>query len=133
MGDYNALIACDKCKSPNIEESHFSELHGHRYVCKDCRYTCWGGKIKNKDRIEKRPPCPSPADLNINWCQMCLLDKSDLGYAETLETNHIDDNPQNCDRLNLLVVCSSCHKLIHHQRTYRYNHYVRRQNRESKS
>jgi 5-methylcytosine-specific restriction endonuclease McrA len=62
----------------------------------------------------------------VNICQMCLLEKEHLGYAETLETHHIDNNSQNNERSNLQIVCTSCHKLIHHQRTYRYNHYVRR-------
>jgi len=128
--EYNILGKCGRfeCGSKNITETTFNEIHGHRYVCNDCGYTCWGGKLKNKQKIEKRPPCPTPSDLGIDWCQMCLLKATDLGYAETLDTHHIDDNPQNNERLNLHIVCTSCHKLIHHQRIYRYNHYVRKQN-----
>jgi len=126
--EYNQLSKCDRasCGSENITNTSFSEIHGYRYVCLDCGYTCWGGKLKNKEKIEKRPPCPSASDLNINYCQMCLLESNNLGYAETLETHHIDDQPKNNERSNLHIVCTSCHKLIHHQRTYRYNHYVRR-------
>jgi len=128
MEEYNILAKCGRrdCGSLDIRETHFSEIHGHRYVCNDCGYTCWGGKLKNKVAIEKRPPCPSPLDLNIQYCQMCLLEIENLGYSEALDTHHIDDNPQNNERLNLQVVCTSCHKLIHHQRTYRYSHYVRK-------
>jgi len=39
-----------------------------------------------------------------------------------LETHHIDNDPANNDRLNLLVVCIACHKLIHWARTYIRNH-----------
>lgn len=126
--EFNKLTICDRCGSISIEETNFSELHGHRYVCQSCGYACWGGKLKNKERIAKRPPCPNYADLNIYSCQMCLLEKDHLGYAETLETHHVDNNSQNNERSNLHIVCTSCHTLIHHQRFYRYNHYMRRIN-----
>lgn len=101
-------------------------IHGFEICCKQCtKHITWAGKPRNRIKHEKRPPCPSPDDLNIDWCQICLLPKAFLGALETLHTHHIDDNPQNCERSNLIVVCSSCHKLIEHQRTYRYNHYIR--------
>lgn len=126
MIEYRKLTECDKCGSPNIIEDNFSPIHGFWYICEDCHYRCWGGRLKNKEKNEKRPPCPTPRDLWIDKCQMCLLPYDSLGYSEVLETHHIDDNPQNNERLNLLVVCTSCHKLIHHQRTYRCNHYLQR-------
>lgn len=80
-----------------------------------------------EDRRKIKVATPNiPLDLWIDICQMCLLAYDHLGYSEVLETHHIDDNPQNNDRLNLFVACTSCHKLIHHQRTYRYTHYMRR-------
>jgi hypothetical protein len=124
--EYRRLSCCDKCKSTKIKEENFSEIHGYWYGCLNCGYHCWGGRLKNKIKNEKRPPCPAPRDLGIDACQMCLLAYDHLGYSEVLETHHIDDNPQNNDRLNLFVACTSCHKLIHHQRNYRYTHYMRR-------
>ena len=124
--EFRTLSRCDRCKSDNIADKSFSEIHGHRYVCGDCGYTCWGGRLKIRDKNIKRPKCPTPEDLGVDYCQICLLPRESLGYAETLETHHIDDEPANNDRINLLVVCTSCHSLINHQRTYRYNHYIRR-------
>ena len=101
-------------------------IHGYEICCIKCnKHISWAGKPKNKEKLNKRPPCPSPEDLKIDWCQICLLPKHFLGELETLHTHHLDDNPQNNERLNLLVVCTSCHKLIEHQRTYRYNQYIR--------
>ena len=98
-------------------------IHGFEVCCKQCnKHIAWAGKPENKEKNEKRPPCPSPADLSIQYCQICLLKKEDLGHLETLHTHHIDDDPKNNDRLNLMVVCTSCHALIGHQRTYRYSH-----------
>lgn len=101
-------------------------IHGFEICCKFCnKHIGWAGKPKNEIKNEKRPPCPSPENLKIDWCQLCLLPLHFLGEHETLHTHHIDDNPQNNDRSNFLVVCTSCHKLIEHERTYRYNHYIR--------
>ena len=124
--NYRELTACDMCGSKNIIAESFSEIHGHWYVCRACDYKCWGGRKKNEARNGKRPPCPSPRDLCVDACQMCLLKREDLGYAETLETHHLDDAPTNNERTNLFVVCSSCHSLIHHQRTYRFNHFMQK-------
>ena len=128
--EYRICGVCDRpdCGEYNIEATHFSEIHGHRYHCIECGYTWWGGRLKNKDKNIKRPICPTASDMDISYCQICMLEGRDLGYSETLEVHHIDDNPQNNDRLNLMVACTACHKLIHYQRTYRYNHYVRRHN-----
>jgi hypothetical protein len=101
-------------------------IHGYEVCCFECNaHIGWAGKPKNDKKHEERPPCPSPEDLEIDWCQMCLLPKNMLGENETLHTHHIDDEPKNNERLNLFVVCTSCHTLIHHQRTYRYNHYIK--------
>ncbi len=129
--EYRKLQTCDKCGSENITDESFNEIHGHWYVCRDCDYKCWGGRVKNIEKNEKRPKCPTPIDLGIDWCQVCLLKRESLGYAETLETHHIDDDPANNERLNFLVVCTSCHSLINHERTYRYQHYMRRIDNES--
>lgn len=61
-----------------------------------------------------------PADLGIDFCQMCLRAGNRLGNRDVLESHHIieistggEDKPE-----NILVLCTSCHRLTHHQRTY---------------
>lgn len=122
--EFRALTHCDKCGSANIEETTFNETHGHRYSCQDCRYVCWGGKLKNKEKNGKRPPCPTPADLGVEHCEVCGRNKEILGYSETLEVHHKDIDPTNNKRLNLWVLCTACHRLVHYQRTYRGDHHI---------
>ena len=51
--------------------------------------------------------------------------KTRLGTHETLEIHHkieINDGGQDIKE-NILVVCTHCHKLIHHVRTYMNDHF----------
>ena len=79
-------------------------------------------KPKNEDKNAKRPSCPSAVDLDIHHCQICLRASPELGKG-WLCVHHIDDDPTHNDRMNLLVVCIACHKLIHWTRTYLYSHF----------
>lgn len=61
-----------------------------------------------------------PEDLGINSCQMCMRHGERLGNRETLEMHHIEevqhggvDEPE-----NLWVLCTPCHRYVHHQRRY---------------
>jgi 5-methylcytosine-specific restriction endonuclease McrA len=124
--EYVTSIKCDKingCGSLSITEIGFNEIHGHRYQCETCGYTWWGGRLKNKENNKKRPPFPKPADLKVCECEICGLNEDELGYSEVLETHHKDHNPQNNERLNLWVLCTPCHKKVHHERTYRGDHF----------
>ena len=93
--------------------------HFAKAVCPECQRTLgFIPKPKNQDRLDKRPNgCPTPEQLGISRCQVCLKDK-DRTHRQYLSTHHIDDDPTNNDRLNLLVVCYACHRLIHWLRTY---------------
>jgi hypothetical protein len=122
--EYRTLDCCDRCGSNEIRESSFNEIHGHRYVCESCQYTCWGGRLKNKEKNEKRPPCPSAADLGVDQCQICRLKRKFLGYGNTLEVHHLDGNPQNNEIDNLIVACTHHHKWIHHEIIYYNEHFM---------
>jgi hypothetical protein len=128
MEEFYQLTKCDRrtCGSENIEQTSFSEIHGFFYICRDCGYTCWGGKSKNRVKNEKRPPCPSPADLEIDYCEMCQIPKEHLMHGETLETHHRNGDATNNDPGNLSVLCSACHSMVHHTRIYRGVHYMKR-------
>lgn len=106
--------------SPNITFKSFNEIHGNRYQCNECGHQFWAGKTQNEEKHEKRPPCPTPDSLGIDYCQMCKLKKDELLYAQTLETHHSDGNPWNNDRKNLIILCTQHHKLAHHI----VNHYT---------
>lgn len=99
--------------------------HGGEMCCVICSaHIKWVAKEKNKAKLEKRPPCPSPDDLKIDRCQLCRRPRTMLGNHETLEIHHLDGDTTNIERINLLVVCSKHHKLIHHEITYLFDHYT---------
>ncbi|MCZ2338961.1 MAG: hypothetical protein LC127_12400 [Chitinophagales bacterium] len=116
---YVVCKKCQKCGSENVEWTTNNEIHGNHYICRDCHHSFWGGRLKNEEKNKKRPPYPSPTDLGIECCEICQRDKSILGYAETLETHHKDGHPTNNDRLNLWVLCTECHDLVHLIRKHR--------------
>jgi len=114
---------CSVDVEPNFRERPDTPHYGE-YLCPHCgRSLGWKAKPKNEKKIASRPSgMPSPSDLGIDYCQICLRLKPWLGLNETLETHHINDDPTNNDRLNLLVVCTACHKLIAWLRLYTNTH-----------
>jgi hypothetical protein len=117
--EYVTCEICRGCQSANIEWIKLNEMHGNWYWCHNCNRGFWGGRLKNEEKNKKRPPYPSPAELEIDSCEICQRDKNLLGYAETLETHHKDGHPTNNDRLNLWVLCTECHDLVHLIRKHR--------------
>jgi hypothetical protein len=96
------------------EGPHFSQVR-----CPGCdHFFGFRDKPKNDPKLEKRPNgCPTPKDLGINYCQVCLRPKEKV-KREYLCTHHQDDDPTNNVRENLQVVCIACHKLIAWTRAY---------------
>lgn len=100
-----------------------SGMHYSKYTCSECgRFICFGKKPENANK--RGPNKHLPDDLGIHYCQMCMRHRDRLGTRGVLESHHIveiqnggEDTPQ-----NIWVVCTSCHKLIHHQRTYLNDH-----------
>ena len=79
-------------------------------------------KPENKEKLEKRPEKCTPEEMGIDWCQICLRKEDELGKG-WLCVHHIDDDPTNNERLNKMVVCIACHKLISWTRTYMKDHF----------
>jgi hypothetical protein len=117
-------MQCPRCNTFDLPDlADAPPPHDKKVICHQCGY-CFGfiAKPKNKEKLDHRPNgCPTPDDLKINHCQICLRHRGQIGKGH-LETHHIDNDPANNDRLNLLVVCIACHKLIHWARTYIRNH-----------
>jgi hypothetical protein len=123
-------VFCRHCRNdivPNIEILPETSIHYGKYTCPVC--DSWIGfkaKPENEKKLEKRPNgTPTPEALGIEYCQICLRPRERLGSRETLDTHHIDDDPANLERLNFLIVCSACHKLIAWTRTY-FNEHLQR-------
>lgn len=111
------------CKRCGKETLHIIEkldkgVHYSKIICVQCRSVTWGRKPKNEGKRKKNKFTPN--SLGVGFCQMCLREKKNLLGAETLEIHHVvpidqqgDDDPE-----NIWVVCTPCHKMIHHHRTY---------------
>ena len=93
---------------------HYGEI-----VCQVCKNR-WGfmGKPTNEGKRKKNKYTPQV--LSINKCEMCQRRKDELINHETLEVHHVtqvvDGGPDTPE--NIWIVCTPCHKMIHHHRFY---------------
>ena len=102
--------------------------HGYALGCAQCKgWLGWSGKSKAlKDAEGKRVEASiwTAKRLKIEECQYCRRPKECLGDRERLEVHHVvpveDDGPDSPE--NIWVVCTSCHKEIHHRRIYFNSH-----------
>lgn len=119
---------CDEFIEPVIRQRPDTPHGGGEKLCPVCgRHLAWIPKEKN---LNKRPKNKyTPNDLKIEYCQMCLRTQEMLGVNETLEVHHVieikddgDDEPE-----NIFVLCTACHKDVHHKRIYLYEHFLAKQ------
>lgn len=116
------------CKKCNIEISARFEptpnlIHDGKLICPLCdSFLGWKKKEKNEGKRERNKY--TPAKLGINYCQLCMRSRERLGINETLVPHHIKEIQDDGEDVpeNIWVVCTACHSLIHHQRTYLNNH-----------
>ena len=111
---------CSRCDSDtsHIVTPRESGPHYAQAMCRICGTKHWASKPKNKNKRKSNKY--TPEDLGLCYCLMCLRDRSDLINSETLESHHIiqishggEDVPE-----NIWILCTPCHKLVHHNRTY---------------
>ena len=118
---------CKRCGFegiPKPDRKH--DLHGYALYCPSCGiFLAWGGRKKQikSEGVRSFSTQWTPSRLGIDACQVCLRDKFRLGSGQ-LHSHHVvaikdggKDEPG-----NIWVVCTSCHRLIHHQRTYVNDH-----------
>ena len=120
---------CPKCGQVEpVTHGEVNDVHGFKLRCPHCdQFVGWGGKMKAiKDDNGSRNLSSqwTAKRLNADHCEMCLRSKQLIGKGERLEVHHVkpiedggEDLPQ-----NIWVVCTSCHRLIHHQRKYLHEH-----------
>lgn len=121
---------CKKCghvgQPSRNDETH--EIHGYKLYCEICgAFFGWGGKehkIKNANNERVKSTMWTPKRLGRGKCQLCNREKDFVeACGEKLESHHLvpvseggEDEPY-----NILVVCTPCHRTIHHNMTY-YSH-----------
>lgn len=96
---------------------HFAEI-----ICAngDCaKHLGWMPKPKgsNKKRVDTKGLVKR---YSPGYCQMCLRREYELPRSEALEAHLVLPKSEggNEDQSNIWIVCSKCHSLIHHERTY---------------
>ena len=100
------------------EGPHYSKIE-----CAECgKYLAFGKKPANEGKRGKNKH--TPESLSISHCQMCQRDENRLGSRGVLEVHHVEEIQDGGADIpeNIWVICTSCHKLIHHQRTYLNQH-----------
>ena len=103
-------------------------VHGYKVYCTACdTWIGWGGKAKDlkKERGERTISSKWTAKrLQIETCQCCLRSLEKLGDNENLEIHHVvpvkDGGADTLD--NIWVLCTTCHKEVHHRRVYFNGH-----------
>lgn len=112
-----------QCEVETVEQILSEGKHYGKLNCAECgSYVCFIPKPKNGGKRKKNRFLPH--DLGVDFCQMCLRHESRLGKRDVLESHHVLEIGEGGEDLpeNILVLCTSCHRLTHHQRTYLNHH-----------
>jgi len=110
---------CPKCGSGNVVIGGKSGPHFGSVRCRDCGQSCWLPKPENEKK-RRRSSLGLARKYSRGFCDLCQRTPAELPHPEVLEGHHVKEvvDGGTDDRSNVWVVCSSCHALIHHQRTY---------------
>ncbi len=120
------LLYCRNCEKEVPYEIDYIPIgpHSGKIKCSVCgQFLGWKKKDKNLDK--RSPNKVKPSDYDINFCQLCLRKKEHLGFLETFDIHHvwpIEDEGQDIKE-NTWLLCTHCHKLVHHTRTYLNDHF----------
>ena len=121
-------LCCKRCgETDNLETAPCFDGSPHyaKMSCGSCgAFIKFLPKPKNSG---KRPANKhTPESLGVAYCQLCRRPADMLGAYEALEVHHVveiqhggDDDPA-----NIWVLCTDCHKTLHHRRTYLYEHHI---------
>jgi hypothetical protein len=122
----NPTFFCRRCDDhvdgivkPRPDTPHAAEVR-----CGSCGgFIQWLKKEENKDKRDKNKH--TPESLGIDFCLLCRRTRGRLGKNETLNAHHIIEVQEGGPDVptNIWVVCTPCHLLIHHQRTYLNDHF----------
>lgn len=128
----NEIFTSKQCRNCGLVEpvtyGEVNDVHGFKLHCPHCgSYVGWGGltqAVKNGNGERVRSSQWTAKRLNAVHCEMCQRRKDFLGKGERLEVHHViqidqggEDTPD-----NIWILCTACHRIVHHQRTYLYEH-----------
>jgi len=131
---YNKISPERKCyKCGYTGQLRFNDVphaqHGYKFYCQKCGcFLAWGGRNKAlRDEHGKRDSSTiwTHSRLKMDYCQLCGRSKNFVdAVGEQLESHHLQpifeggvDEPK-----NIIVLCTACHKEVHHRRIYFQEH-----------
>lgn len=114
---------CRHCGSTNqtISVANWPGGHYAKVACERCgAFIKWAAKPDAAKA--KRGPAQKKlvARYSQGFCELCFRLSDSLPGPQTLEAHHVIPVEQGGpdDRSNIWIVCTPCHRMIHHQRTY---------------
>lgn len=99
----------------------------HPWMAKGKDHYNWRGGISRYGYTEewKTPLLDSIRKRDDFVCQECGVhqDELNMGQIKKLDIHHIDYNKDNCDPINLISLCRSCHVKTNVNREYWINYF----------
>ena len=115
---------CKHCFSQHGRRIYGPHPGGHyaRIECGSCdRFIKWEGKPDSeKKNASRKNQAKLLNRFGRGFCELCLRPGDSLPLPQVLEAHHIIpvEDGGGDERENIQIVCTACHRLIHHQRTY---------------
>jgi hypothetical protein len=113
-------MLCKRC-GENVEPFFTLMESGPNYAKNTCPLCdCFLGWVKKPENEKRRTRGSKykPHSLGKEYCELCRRKRGQLGKRGTLHIHHKDCDYTNDVPENLLVLCTSCHELVHlHKKT----------------
>ena len=120
------VTPCSTCGSIDLELGlAWSEGRGCR--CRTCKKAFTQPK---PDADKARRPAGHRKlvkKFGRGFCELCLRREAELPASQDLDGHHVVEfaDGGTDDQANVWILCTSCHRLVHHQRTYLGHYHAR--------
>lgn len=131
IDELSGKSSCRFCGSTRLRKTLGPHPGGHyaKLECNQCdRFLRWLPKPKEGRAPDPRSEVPRDLakSLSHGFCEMCKRPETELPVPQVLEGHHVVEvqDGGTSDPENIWVICTPCHRQIHHLRTY-LGHYHR--------
>lgn len=125
--------ACPHCGNPadrlRVTPGPHPGGHHARLDCDRCHcFVKWLPRPRLSGERSRKGQAELLRKHSAGICEMCQRESADLPLPQVLEVHHVTEvqGGGTDERKNLWIVCTPCHRLIHHTRTY-LGHYHRKE------
>jgi len=103
------ILFCMFCNAPFTPKSHRRKDDPQRWCSTSCNAKDLGQEKRNKRAFPVHKTIKMGMLHEIGECERCGF----TGCTEILELHHVDRNPRNNSRNNLMLLCPNCHSIDH--------------------